>query len=160
MEMASYSIYDGLGGFKMSILVYEIGSLSSWLSALGSIGALFLAIYLASSSNKAKYEVVVIDDKMRHELSSEPPNTLEVCITNIGIKTIHIKTIAVCGKHSRKKVAFNTALPREGGILKTITQGEIYKHQFIADTSNPSYKKYYICVTELSGKKYYKRLTP
>lgn len=40
-------------------IIYDLGNLADWLSAIGSIGALFYAIYLARRDSKAKLEINV-----------------------------------------------------------------------------------------------------
>lgn len=145
----------------MIIYTFELGNLSSWLSAIGSVGALMFAIYIANKGNKVKLDIMIINDKARNHLNGDDIHKRELCITNIGVRTAHIKSIASCERRYLKYRVVSEATNSEQPIFKSLSQGEMFVYNFsLWGLKLDEDKHYYMCVKELSGKKHYVKLTP
>lgn len=145
----------------MSITVYDLGSLSSWLAAIGSVGALFYAIYLSKKSERIKLELNIVSDLARNVMDGDDPHKKELCITNLGVRTAHIRSIEMCEKKMWKYRTISKALSGKGPTHGSIVQGEMFKYDFSLNTKSvDENKRYYLCVSELSGKNFYVKLTP
>lgn len=151
----------------MQNITYELGNLADWISSIGTIGALFFAIILATKDSRSKLEITVINDKQRWALNGGNQNTYEFCVVNTRPKAVHLRSMSVYVKERfKKKKRISRMTDGQEPLLGSLKFGEmkfenatfnfqlLCKHQ---DISINKYTKFYVIFEDITGKKFKKR---
>lgn len=137
--------------------VYDLGKITDWISSVGTLGAVIVALYLANRERRPRAKVVAsflyaVDDFR----VSKKPFAVNASIVNIGLIPIHLKECTIMvGKN---RMAFPDG---DHNVDKILTPGEMYSHvlphELIAKHfMRENIKKYKtdICFEDGRGKKY------
>jgi len=108
------------------VVVYDIGKITDWLSAIGTIGAVIVALYLANRERRPRAMVEASFTYLVDEISGIPnePITISVRIVNTGFIPIHLKECTVQMDKKRRMVF----LDGRHRVEKILQQGEGYEH--------------------------------
>ena len=90
------------------VVVYDIGKITDWLSAIGTIGAVIVALYLANRERRPRAMVEASFTYLVDEISGIPnePITISVRIVNTGFIPIHLKVYLASRKSSIRQIIF------------------------------------------------------
>jgi hypothetical protein len=121
------------------IILYDIGNIADWLSALGTISAVIVALYLARRDRKPNAQVT---SSVSYEVSllgaSNEPVNINFNIVNVGSIPIHLIECSIqVSKRSKDRMIF---LDGSHNVDKLLSPGEHYEHSLPYD----DFKKYYI----------------
>ena len=151
----------------MQNITYELGNLADWISAIGTIGALFLAISLATKDSRSKLEITVINDKQRWAMNGKSENTYEFCVVNTRPKAVHLRSMSVYVKEIfKKKKRISRMTDGQVALLGSIQFGEMkienatINFQLLCEHQKIPIKKstkFYVIFEDITGKKYKKR---
>ncbi|MBQ0138224.1 MAG: hypothetical protein KBT36_02910 [Kurthia sp.] len=153
----------------MEIKIIDYGSVTEWLSAIGTLAAVFFSLYLLFRDTRTKIDIVVINDKLRWYSNHDKPNTYDVCITNLRPRTVYLKAIGIYHGTVFKKKAIARMTSGEEVHLGALTFGEMKNNNLEINVSAleeklgtkiPKCHKLYIGVEDLQGKTHYKKFTP
>lgn len=138
-------------------VIYDLGSITDWLTALGTIGAVIVALYLSRRETKPRAKVTA---SFSHAVGpfgvSEDPIAISAEIVNLGLIPIHLKecTIAL----GKKKMIFPDG---SQNVDKLINPGELYQHQLnyefiktFLESEGINKLKTYLYFKDARGKKY------
>ncbi|NLY44633.1 MAG: hypothetical protein GX053_01370 [Tissierella sp.] len=108
------------------MIIYDLGNIADWLSAIGTLSAVIVALYLANREHKprakvtAKYSHIVYDTGIERV-----PYAICVDIANIGSMPIYLKECTFkVGKNQR--MIFNRG---DHNVDKLLSIGEMYSHE-------------------------------
>ncbi|WP_098742067.1 hypothetical protein [Paenibacillus sp. EZ-K15] len=106
---------------------YELGNIADWLSAIGTIGAVVVALYLARrESNPRAFVQVDWSYEVDGVLTiSREPSFIKCRIVNIGIVPIYLSECTIFIKKRKMAFVHGTHL-----VNKSIRPGELYEHSF------------------------------
>ncbi|GEM_PF-2227259 len=151
----------------MQTITYDLGNLADWISAIGTIGALLYAIFLATKDTRSKLEITVINDKQRWAINGGNPNTYEFCIVNIRPRAVHLRSMSIFVKERfKKKKRINKMTDGQDPLLGSLQFGDIktepisVNFQLLCENIgiNVSEKtNFYVVFEDITGKKYKKR---
>ncbi|MEK5432623.1 hypothetical protein MKY88_17280 [Lysinibacillus sp. FSL R7-0073] len=153
----------------MRTITYDFGNLADWISAIGTIGALFYAIYLATKDSRIKLSITVINDKFRYESNGVKPNTYDICVVNVRPRTVHIRALGFYVGNKFKKNRITRMTDSENILLGSIGFGEmktetitfnIQRQCEALGTRRNKRSKFYVGFEDITGKIYYKKFTP
>lgn len=139
------------------MVTYDLGSITDWLSAIGTVGAVIVALYLARSDRKPKAKVYARFSYLIGMGSlPDEPFQITVGIVNLGSFPIYLNECTV--KLGKDKLAFKDG---SHNVKKLLQAGEYYEHSLDYNTiiKGLIYKKLtkvrtYIYFRDASGKKY------
>ncbi|MEK5530667.1 hypothetical protein MKX79_14975 [Viridibacillus sp. FSL R5-0468] len=151
-------------------IVYDLGSISTWISSFGTIAAVVTAIYLANKDNRKVAKVMTVYQFGENECGIPDVNIelLQINIVNTGNKTIHLMKLS--GKAVSKFRSIELiGLERKNQIDHSLKPGEkfsqnvnfesmvevLYQLGFIKKLK----MKTVVYYEDIEGKKYKKRLT-
>ena len=106
-------------------IVYDIGKITDWISAIGTLGAVIVALYLARRERKprakvnAKFSYLVYDTGVYRI-----PCSVSVEIVNVGLAPIYLKECTF-------KIGKNRRMIFQDGnhiVDKMLSPGELYSH--------------------------------
>jgi len=147
----------------MQNITYDLGNLADWISAIGTIGALFFAIFLATKDTRTKIEITIINDRRRMLLNEKNPDTYEICVVNTRSRVIHLRSMSMYVKERNKeKKRIARITDGQEPILGSIQFGEIKTHKIESNYSisyeqNVKGTKFYVVFEDITGKKFKKR---
>jgi hypothetical protein len=121
------------------ITVYDLGKITDWLSSIGTISAVIVALYLARRERKPR---AIVSSTVSYGISafgaSNGPIHLNLSIVNIGSIPIHLKECTVqVNKWSKDRMAF---LDGSHNVDKLLGPGEYYEHTL----SYEELRKFYV----------------
>lgn len=123
------------------IVVYELGSISDWLTSIGTISAVIAALYLARKDDRPRAKV---KSSISHSVSydgrvSEFPLSISLEIVNVGKIPIHLAECTLqMSRFSKKRMAF---LDGSNKVNKLLSPGEFYEHSLDYETIYNTLKK-------------------
>ena len=146
------------------IAVYDLGNIAEWVSAVGTVSAVIVALFLARKEVKPKAKVFVsFQYIVSHENNiSDNPINYAIDIVNIGRVSIHLQECSVEIKKFFKKSNHKlTFFDGSGNIDKILSPGESYsttlpyKEVEIGINNNrKAFDRHYIYFKDATGKKY------
>ena len=112
-------------------VVYDLGNIADWLSAIGTVGAVVVALYLANREKKPKAKVSCTVDYAVDTFGgmSEEPVQVSVKIVNRGSVPIYLSECSIqVSKRNKARLLF----PDGSNHLdkKMLNPGEPYEHTF------------------------------
>lgn len=111
------------------MVVYDLGKITDWLSSIGTISAVVVALYLSKKDTRPKAKV---NSKFSYEVNgshiSRSPIYISLEIVNQGLIPIHLTECSIQhGKWDKRKLVF---LNGSNNVNKLIKPGELYGHCF------------------------------
>ncbi len=154
----------------MNIHIYDWGNIADWLSGVGTILAAIIALILGTRDNRIKLDIQIINDKFRSFGNEGHGIDYEVCITNLRVRTVHIRSMGVYKRKRliKKKMLSRTTHSRDV-LIASLAYGEMVTKEFTFDsksfmrltgTKTNDIKKLYIGIEDISGKIHYIKFTP
>lgn len=117
----------GTGGDSVEI-IYNLGNISDWLTAIGTIGAVIIALYL---SNKDRKPRVRVRSSLSHLVDptgvSKDPIHISIEIVNLGLVPIHLKEATIQLK--RGSVDRMVYLDESHRVDRLLQPGEYHEHK-------------------------------
>ncbi|WP_312507571.1 hypothetical protein [Lysinibacillus sp.] len=147
----------------------EWGNIADWVSGLGSIFAAIIALYFGTRDNRIKLDIQIMNDKFRSFENAGHGNTYDVCITNLRVRTVHIRSIGLYKRTFLKKKSLSKATNSDQVLLASLTHGDMTTKKFDFNKANlksltglgpNELKNLYIGIEDISGKIHYKKFTP
>ncbi|HJF34340.1 MAG TPA: hypothetical protein K8V56_21465 [Sporosarcina psychrophila] len=142
------------------MIIYDIGNISDWLTAIGTISAVVVALYLSRRDRKPSAKVSaslghIVDN---HGVSKHPVH-MTIEIVNQGLIPIHLSEATIqLNSRSNERMIFLDGSHRVDKLLKP---GEFYEHKLNYQDIRNYYKnqnkrklKTYAFYMDASGKKY------
>lgn len=154
--------YLDKGGERM--VIYDIGSVVNWVSAFGTIGAVFLSVYLVFKESRTKFQIIV--ERKRQKDFGENYG-YEIAISNMRARIVHIKSFGVYYREGLKKRQVSKMSDANSIILGSLAFGEMKTENFnlskqqllnLTGLSENKKRKYYIGAEDLGGKIHFERL--
>lgn len=143
-------------------VVYDLGNLAEWLTAVGTISAVITSLYLASANKKPKAKVksFIGYGVLDHGGLSKYPYSISANITNTGSVPIHLKKCTLEYKGNEMFFPDNSHsidhyLKPGESIEHTLPFEGIYNYMV---KENMNSLKTYIFFADGAGKKYKARI--
>ncbi|MGY3186463.1 hypothetical protein [Lysinibacillus sp. TE18511] len=145
------------------------GSIADWVSGTGTIFAALIALYFGTRDNRIKLDIQIINDKFRAFGNEGHGNTYDVCVTNIRVRTVHIRSLGFYKRKLIKKKMLSKTTHSKDVLIASLAYGEMVNKEITFDsdsfmrltgTKTNDIKKLYIGIEDISGKIYYKKFTP
>lgn len=109
------------------MVIYDLGNIADWLSAIGTIGATIVALYLANREVKPRAKVTFkysyLIDGMKNNVSYEPV-FISVEIINLGAVPIYLKEYSILTNKNERLIF----LDGSHNVNKLLNPGELYTH--------------------------------
>jgi hypothetical protein len=123
------------------ITVYDLGTFADWLSALGTLSAVIVALYLANRDRKPRAEVTSsVSYSITSLGASQGPVALNFSVVNIGIIPIHLKECSIqVSKRSIDRMIFVEGSHHK--VDKLLGPGEHYEHTLPYDDLSNFYRR-------------------
>lgn len=140
------------------MVIYDLGSIADWISSIGTLCAVMVALYLANRERKPRAKVTSSFLHLIYDSGPEKePSAVVANIVNIGLVPIHLKECAIrVGKN--KRMVF---LEGDHIVNKLLSPGEAYSHKLRYEPIREHFLRENInkCKTDIyfedgSGKKY------
>ncbi|MCM3710720.1 hypothetical protein [Sporosarcina luteola] len=111
------------------MIIYDLGNITDWLTSIGTIGAVIVALYLARRDDKPRAKV---KSTMSYGVShnggiSRYPLFINLEIVNIGKIPIHLSECTIqMSKFNNKRMAFPDG---SQNVKILLNPGEFYEHK-------------------------------
>ncbi|WP_346216374.1 hypothetical protein NSQ14_11855 [Caldifermentibacillus hisashii] len=110
----------------LSTIIYDLGSITDWLTAIGTISAVIVALYLSRRDTKPKAKVSTSFSYLVYLYGvDDSPEFLTVGIVNQGLVPIHLKECTI-SMGRKNRAAFPDGSHNVDRLLKP---GEYYEHR-------------------------------
>ena len=122
-------------------IVYQLGEITDWISAIGTLGAVIIALYLARREHKPRAKVSAAFSYYVYDTGIDnKPFAVSVSITNVGLVPIYLQECTMnIGKN--KRMAF---LDGEHRVERMLSPGEMYTHSLQYEHIRQHFLKRYI----------------
>ena len=111
------------------IIVYDLGSISEWLTSIGTIGAVIVALYLSKKDEKPRAKVKsTVSYVVGMEMNlPRTPIYISLEIVNTGKIPIHLAECTIqMSRFTKKRMTF---LDGSHNVKRLLNPGEFYEHK-------------------------------